>query len=288
MKTLDKMFKEGSIPMYYKQFFPIELKCSCGSELVANQTLTRVLCPNKNCSLKLAARLDNVLTAMNIKGYSRDGLLKYVAGLKMEELLLTAISENPTGPFLEIKKWLRNNNHTLREVVTAMQLPKYPTEIGRVFKGYKDIQAFVGDLSLTTYEEFVARKLLKRVTDQTQEMAAILSAHTNEIIRICLFSNLRGFVKEYDIIITGNIRPIKFQDKVYQTKYDFIQLCNIIGNGKVSVASTTRYSEVDYIINDNANSNTEKYRKGQEFGNLKTSEEFIKIVEREVSKYAGK
>lgn len=285
---LEDMFLQGKVPMYYSQFFPPNYVCSCGAKLEANKTLSRITCPNPNCQLKLAARLDNILTTIGVKGYSRDSLLPYVKGRNMDTLLLTMFEQQPPKPFLEILKWIKNEPHTMRQVVTAMQLPRYPNELSRVFKGYKNIQDFVDALSITNYQSFIAMKLLRRVTDSVDNMAEILNSHMEEIIKVSLAANILTVATEYDIMITGNINPIRYKDRLYQTKYDFIQLCNTLGSGKIAVSATNSYMEVDYIINDNPNSNTMKAKKGSEYNKLKTTQEFIDIITKEVNIYNGK
>lgn len=284
---LKEMFNTGKIPMYYMDCFPPALKCECGTHLVSNSTLSVVECPNPACYLKLAARLDNVLTQIGVTGYSRDSLAKYVKGKPSNKLLLSVFDEEPSKPFLEIKKWLKNEPHTLRQVVWAMQLPKYPTNLARVFKGYKSINDWVAAITPTTYQNFISMKLLKRVTDSVESMAEILSDHTEEIIRICLFANILPYASEYDIMITGNISPIKYKGRLYQTKYDFVQLCNQLGQGKVAVNATTSYQEVDCIICDVKGSTTSKANKGNEYGKLITSLEFIDKIKKEVAIYGG-
>ena len=276
------MFEDGSLPQYYQQFFPPNCKCpECNSDLCSSANGAKVYCPNQDCQIKVAARMEECLTQLNIKGYTRDGIKKYCTDIRMQHMFEDILTnDDPSNkPVQAIKSMLKNKAHTYRELIKIMAIPKYSNRLSRLFKGMNTIDQVVNRINqYNTIEEFIATTLKRNITESIQAMAEAFDYHLNDIVTLLTSVPIRSCGLEYDIMITGNIAPIKVGGRVFVTKDDFIDLCNIVGNGKVTTMQTTLQDETDYIICDTKGSQTVKAQKGRQYGILLTSTQFLDII----------
>lgn len=280
--TLLHDFEVGNIPYYYSRYFNGSCTCSiCGTPLKSRNKGATVFCDNDNCPTKIAARVEEILTTLTIKGYTRDGLTEYCKGLGMYSLMTDILNctDLTNKPLQKIKTALKNRPHTYRNLIQIMSIPKYSNKLSTMFKGLSTVDGLIERInSFDTVEECLAYRLKCNVTDSIISMVEEFNAHLEDIISLLTSVPVLDVGHEIDIIITGDVKPRKYDGRVYATKDDFIEFANILGSGVVTVSQTTLQIEVDYYVCDVKNSDTAKARKGRKFKLLKTSDELLNIL----------
>lgn len=282
VRTLLQDFEMGFIPYHYIRYFANDCNCDvCGTPLKSRNEGATVFCDNKDCPIKLSARVNDILTTLNLKGYSKTSLENYCKDLKMHNLMqgILECDDLTNKPLQKIKTALKNQSHTFRRLIQIMSIPKYSNKLSTMFKGLSTVDGFIERISeFETIEACLAHSMKCNITDSIEEMSNVFMEHLEDVMYLLSNVPIKFVGHEIDIIITGDVKPRKYDGRVYATKDDFVEFSNILGNGLVTVSQTTLQVEVDFFVCDVVGSTTAKATKGRKFNILKTSEELLNIV----------
>ena len=122
-----------------------------------------------------------------------------------------------------------------------------------------------------------------------QNCAELVYTYWDEIkLLFNLTKCLPGTVENRKIIITGDITQVTKEDGSTFERFEFIDYINSIAlEGGIRYQNSTAFASSEFVIADYP-SNTNKYQRGMEKGNLITSFEFLNIVKERVAEVRGK
>lgn len=237
----------------------------CGSEIVFTDSLKQVYCVNKQCQLKIAARLESMAKAMKADGWGEStclsvvqhfGLISpyqvFVIGERGFECPEVAGFEKKIASICDPEK----RKVRLWEVVRLAGIPSIETIAFKIFDGFSNLAEAYEKIS-TLQVPFIAERLGLKNAD-TSVMAVSVYNTLMEYKDELLFGETKFDVQiptgeKLIIAITGGVHG-------YKNKSEFIQFINRRYKGHVNailVNSVT--SQVNVLIAD-ADTSSNKYK----------------------------
>lgn len=246
----------------------LQTKCLCGSDLVYNDTLDYLYCPNPKCCGKIGFRLKVLLKALG-KDETLENCVQMVNLFKLStpfQIFMIDPSKIPsTLPNSKnIQSILYSINSkvvrtkTLSEIISLSGIPYIEDNGYSLFHGYLDIHEALNDILDKGNIEFIQDKL-NLTGDCGQEVAyriyTELSKYRKELeTGIQKFFYIKPYNKEI-IHISIDIDPIDYMSK--QQIID--ELESLYGDKAVFLDKATLLDDVDILITDAPNSKKSKY-----------------------------
>lgn len=264
----NELLSEGTIDC-----LPNNGRCECcDAEIEFTDTLKQIYCPNRNCSYKVAARLESMAKAMKVDGFGQSTCREICTQLELvSPYQIFVVGEKGikcdgvAGFDKKIKAMMSSPKRTakLYEFVAYASIPGIDTIAFKLFDGYENIEAAYEDIE--KYEvPFIAGKLGIKSSESSVMAVSIfntLMAYKNEL----LFGEKKFKIYQ----ATGDLLKIAITGGVYgfTNKAEFIQRINTKYTGKVNaVFMNSVTKEVNVLIAD-GDTNSNKYKSAMKIRN---------------------
>lgn len=261
-------FDYGLIPQDYKKIIP-ETCRFCGAPMVISDNLTQLKCGDPRCYRRIAGQIVNMLTDLGYKGYGVSTVFDYVYQYRLNSVIGFLI--NPPLALRNIVDILKEQQLTYPQLIRVMNIPRLK---GRTEVIFKDINCYADYAKAVDDAGGLYNFLASRVG------GAVLPAQLAEIMQIYdaelqLIEELVTPVQQQrstiPIAITGAVLNVTDAGK-HITKDAYIRILNdIVRPIGMAFKRSDALASVAFIVAD-TKSNTAKYRKGLERGNLITSD----------------
>ena len=240
---------------------------ACGEEIKFTNSLRQIYCPNKYCSLKIAARLESMVRAMKVDGWDKDTCKIICSTFKLKSpfqvfLLEDKVKEgaicNEIDSFEEkIAAICDREKRKVQvwELVWYSGIPTIETTAYKIFKGYNSLSEAYNEI-----EKFqvplIADKLGLRNSD-TGVMAVnvynILIEYKDELLfGETQFEILKSEGKTFYIAIDGVIQG-------FTNKSEYIEYINKRYQGKINAILMNSVTRSVHALVCDGNTSSNKY-----------------------------
>jgi hypothetical protein len=277
--SVEQAKKEEIIPVTHARYFPDKceevndhgIKQGCDSDMIISRSLTRLMCCNPRCQVKLAYALDEMLDRFSCKHVGEQtckNIVRYAfkfMELKSHVEILTMEDKHLVPDVRGMNfVWFRQaiakateTSLTFPDMVSRLAIPEFKTSAIKIFAGISSTKELVEKIKTAGgIQKFM---LSKGIEDQMKVF------YLSEFLQDIAFAEFRAFKKirsvgkmKMQVCITGNLSPEGYKI----TKAEFIELCNklgTVGNYRMfDVEMTTAIQTTAYVIAD-YRSNTDKY-----------------------------
>lgn len=264
MITREQVIENELMDIDVLSYIPTECPV-CGSDIVFTDSLKQIYCVNKQCALKVAARLENMAKAMKADGWGESTCLAVVQHFGMiSPYQVFVIGERgldcPDVSAFEkkIKSICDPEKRKVRlwEVVKLAGIPSVETIAFKIFDGFSNLTEAYEKIS-TLQVPFIAERLGLKNAD-TSVMAVSIYNTLMEYKDELLFGESKFDIQiptgqKLIVAITGGVQG-------YKNKSEFIQSINSRYQGKINailVNSVT--SQVNVLVAD-ADRSSNKYK----------------------------
>lgn len=261
-------FNSGLIPGEYKGIIP-EICRFCGAPMIISENLTQLKCGDPRCSRRIAGQIVNMLSDLGYKGYGVSTIFDYVYQYKLNSVIGFLIS--PPLALNNIVSMIAEQQLTYPQLIRIMNIPRLKGRTDVIFKDincYKDYTDAVekaGGLWNFLYERVGGSVLPGQIAEILQIYDAELQL-IEELVKPV--QQERSVVP---IAITGSVLNVTDNGK-HITKDTYVKILNdIVRPIGMAFKRSDALASVAFIVADTT-SNTAKYRKGLERGNLITSD----------------
>lgn len=285
--TVKEAKDKGVIPPYYKNIFPDT--CECGSENIINYDLTKPMCCNPRCRIKIGITLAEIIAKVGYKGVGESTCMNFVNAMYKDlehksvvDLLMIPFKKYPTflqqtvagSKLYDACCTIIGNEVTFPQMVSLLKIPTLDATAESLLNGIDSLEQFLFYLKETgSFTEFCNNR---GVYDR-MKIFYLYNFIPDIFIAEKVFSQSlrKQGLNKINICITGSLHV----DGENITRNNFIKLCNTVGKDKdgrqiVEVKNTSAYESVPYIIADYP-ANTAKYLVGKRRNVLITAQEFI-------------
>lgn len=247
--TIEHANTIGLYPAHFNGTFPE--KCSCGSDMIINVSMTKLTCCDPRCRIKQALALSELFSRFNYKGVadavctSIYNTLQFIdkeaknrgeAGLfstdsYLEVLLLDeskipySIKSTAAGEeFLNGIKYMRSQVLTFPEMVSKLGLPEFDTTAYKLFSDFSSIDEL---LAAIRSENGVNNFCENRGVHALQKKFWLYASLQDIFVASVVFQNnlRRQGLSSLNICITGSLT----MNNSRVTKSEFINICNEYG-----------------------------------------------------------
>ena len=285
------LVKKGRVPEYYTTLLPY--KCSCGEVLNYAENLKTVTCDNIYCIEKLAKRISNMLSQLDIRGrgysYCRT-ILENIRRIKEEEV---SINNKDKGKllfkdffeYMDIHKYLYPTIYLTKEMFKNIKVPLH-----------KAVALLnLDDISFKT-SEYLFRGLndltepLKYLSEEGNLTGWVFSKGKNSVEGSCKLGNTLAFYLEDIMYITELFTIIKSRSEVVpiaitgsvqphgqsMSRGNFINYLNSLVDDIEFVDTKAHASAFKCVADSPSSSRT--YKEGLKRGKLITSTELVDLI----------
>lgn len=151
--TFDEVANNGIINNEVLKWIP--RNCKCGAQIKFSDSITQVMCSNKNCYCTLSARIRYLIDALGIPKVNNEELEKFVRDKGLispyQFMIIGQIEKENTGisnidDVVESVTSLLNREFTIEHIVT-MGNHRYIDKVAfDIFAGYKDFKEAYSDI----------------------------------------------------------------------------------------------------------------------------------------------
>lgn len=265
--TVSKAKESMLIPEPWHKIIP-DTCPYCQHPLVISESLTKIRCEDSRCYRRIAGQIVSLLSDLGLKGWGIAKTLDYVQAKQMNSVLQFLL--DPPFQFRDIQKWIQDEGYTYPQLIQLLHIPRLQERVTDIFKGinsYQEYRKLVDEMGMRM---FVASRV--GGSSLPAQIEKILDAYDPELeVLSAMFQPVPQVQSEMLIAITGSILNVK-SDGSKLTKDQYIRLLNdILRPTGMVVRRSDALASVSVIVAD-TESNTAKYRKGLERGNLVTSD----------------
>lgn len=188
--------------------------------------------------------------------------------MKMSSMLQFLL--DPPFQFRDIQKWIQDEDYTYPQLIQLMHIPRLQERALDIFKGINSYEEYRQIVDQMGMRMFIASRVGGSALPA--QLEKILEAYDPEFEALsAMFKPVPQVQSEMLIAITGSVLNVT-ADGSKLTKDQYVRLLNdILRPTGMVVRRSDALASVSVIVAD-TESNTAKYRKGLERGNLVTSD----------------
>lgn len=240
----------------------------CQHPMIISESLTKIRCEDPRCSRRIAGQIVSMLSDLGLKGWGIAKTLDYVQSMKMSSMLQFLL--DPPFQFRDIQKWIQDEDYTYPQLIQLMHIPRLQERALDIFKGINSYEEYRQIVDQMGMRMFIASRVGGSALPA--QLEKILEAYDPEFEALsAMFKPVPQVQSEMLIAITGSVLNVT-ADGSKLTKDQYVRLLNdILRPTGMVVRRSDALASVSVIVAD-TESNTAKYRKGLERGNLVTSD----------------
>ncbi len=240
----------------------------CGSDIEFTDSLKQIYCPNRFCSLKIAARLESMAKAMKADGWGESTCREVCRYYKMKSPYQVFLLENkvahgdgcPTVSAFDKKVYSicdqNKRKVKLWEVVKLAGIPSIETIAYKIFDGYDSLKEAYEDIE-SLQVPFIAEKLGLKNAD-TGVLAVnvynTLMEYRDELyFGETQFKIYKPTGETMYIAITGGVNG-------FANKSEFIRFINNRYNGKINAMLMNSVTHQVHALVADGDTSSNKYR----------------------------
>ncbi len=260
--TVSEVIQNNLISDDIMYYIPTECEY-CGSEIEFTDSLRQIYCPNRYCTVKIAARLEAMAKAMKADGWGESTCREVCRrfGLKSpyQVFLLEGKSCDTVAAFEKKINSISDAERRrvkLCEVVKLAGIPSVETIAYKIFDGYKDLESAYEDIEKMQVP-FIAERLGLRNAD-TGVLAVNVYNNLIEYKTELLFGDTQFEIYEPTgmnlcIAITGGVRG-------YTNKSEFIRYINKRYDGVINAMLMNSVTSRIHVLEADGDTSSNKYR----------------------------
>jgi hypothetical protein len=294
--------KSGLIPEEYHEVF--NDFCECGSERIISVELTKFMCCDPRCPIKIGHSLDYLFgkfgcenigerTCLTIAKYAYKNLeyKSHISLLNLEDKFLPPSITGMTHYYFNLAvERVKNTKLSFPEMVSKLGIPKFDNTALKILDGIPNSDTLI---DIIQKEGGVRNFLFRRHVEDA--MKAFYLEEFLYDIAYAEYKVFRGLLPIGKITIPIVMTGFLYIDGIRIHKDDFVSLCNKVGQVTpglrlFNVQSSTALETASYFIADAATTNS-KYLKAKQREALEgrkliySSKEFLLMLKSLADKY---
>lgn len=250
---------QGLIPKDYTDCIT-DTCLACNSDLATNLNLTKIICVDPACKLKMAGRAMKVLNNFGIKGIGRAYCTEYFSlnpQFKSHLAILYGKRVNyyKTNRLADSDK-LMQNLYNIRitpinfaDLVSRLAFTDLGSRARIIFKGfnsYSEFEEFLSDNNLTLEEYLTSLEGIDYIL--ANKLSRTLTIFRQDLLNITKYFFIKpASYATFKICLTGDM------DYKNMTKKEFETYLNILGEGYLDVEASNAKMTADFIVSKYAN-----------------------------------